>query len=308
MAGHVEKSHVRDSAPPTTPVLARRPGIASLGALLLGLWLVLAVAALLAGLDYYRMSPVEQAYSPDRDRFAPIGVVGHSYGYLGTLMVIVGVGGYVARKRMRSLSGLGRLSTWLQVHIFLCTLGPYLVLLHTSFKFGGIAGISFWSMAVAVASGVVGRYLYVHIPRTMSGHARALVALEADRAQAAERLADAGGASLPALEAALGAPAPPSTTMLAAVGRAALAGSRRRRALHRLRRAIGSGVDAAERRRLLELADARLRTEQQIAVLVPFQRMFRYWHVVHVPIALVMFATLAVHVTVAVLFGYGWPF
>jgi hypothetical protein len=305
MAEHVENLH--PSGPPA-PVPAPRTGISPLGGLLAGLWLVLAAAALLAGLDYYRMPSIERAYSAERELFAPVGVVGHSYGYIGTLMVIVGVGGYVARKRMGPLSGLGRLSTWLQVHIFLCTLGPYLVLLHTSFRFGGIAAISFWSMAVAVASGVVGRYLYVHIPRTLNGQARTLRSVEADRAETARRLAEAGGASLPALEAALGAPAPPSATLRAAIGRAALAGHRRRAALRRLRRAIGSGATAPERRRLLDLAEARLRTEQQIAVLVPFQRMFRYWHVLHLPIALVMFATLAVHVAVAVLFGYGWPF
>jgi hypothetical protein len=39
-----------------------------------------------------------------------------------------------------------------------------------------------------------------------------------------------------------------------------------------------------------------------------FQRLFRYWHLFHLPLALLMLAILAVHVVIAVLFGYGWPF
>jgi hypothetical protein len=45
---------------------------------------------------------------------------------------------------------------------------------------------------------------------------------------------------------------------------------------------------------------------RQIVLLEPFQRLFRYWHVFHLPLATVMFLILAVHVTVAILFGYAW--
>ena len=82
-------------------------------------------------------------------------------------------------------------------------------------------------------------------------------------------------------------------------------------ALRRLRRLFprrSPRGQRSQRKALLSLAATRLRVEQQIAVLTPFQRLFRYWHVLHLPIALVMFAALAVHVTVAFLFGYGWPF
>ena len=45
----------------------------------------------------------------------------------------------------------------------------------------GIAAISFWSMVAAVLSGLVGRYLYAHIPRTINGSLRTLEALEETR-------------------------------------------------------------------------------------------------------------------------------
>lgn len=281
----------------------------SLGSALVVAGVLIGGTGLLAGLEYYRLPPVERVYSDLHRLFAPTGVVGHSLGYVGTLLVIVGVSGYVARKRVAALAGVGRLSTWLNVHIFLCTVGPFLVLLHTSFKFGGIAAISFWSMAIAVASGVFGRYLYAHIPRTLGGQVRALRAVEEDRLEAARAIEAAGGPTVAELDAVLGRRPTPPTGLAAAVAHALAGDVRARVARVRLRRLLARRVaDPGTRARLRELARERLRMEQQIAVLVPFQRLFGYWHVLHLPIALVMFAALAVHVTVAILFGYAWPF
>ena len=41
-------------------------------------------------------------------------------------------------------------------------------------------------------------------------------------------------------------------------------------------------------------------------MLQPFGRLFRYWHAVHLPLAIVMALVLLVHIAVAFLFGYAW--
>jgi uncharacterized membrane protein len=56
------------------------------------------------------------------------------------------------------------------------------------------------------------------------------------------------------------------------------------------------------------LVQSQLQLEQQIVLLKPFQRLFRYWHLLHLPLAGVMVLILMVHVAVAVLFGYTWVF
>jgi hypothetical protein len=133
------------------------------------LGLVLGGAALFAGLDYYVVPVSERPFSPLHGQFAPTGLIGQGYGIIGTLMILVGVVSYGARKRFRWLSRFGSLKSWLHFHIFLCLLGPFLVLLHTTFKFGGLVAIAFWSMALVVASGVFGRWVYVWIPKTANG-------------------------------------------------------------------------------------------------------------------------------------------
>ena len=61
------------------------------------------------------------------------------------------------------MQGLGKLSDWLNFHIFCCLLGPSLILFHCNFKVRGIVVISFWSMVVSFTSGIIGRYLYVQL-------------------------------------------------------------------------------------------------------------------------------------------------
>ena len=47
--------------------------------------------------------------------------------------------------------------------------GPYMVLLHTSWKFNGLAGATTLLTVIIVVSGFVGRYIFTRIPRTMDG-------------------------------------------------------------------------------------------------------------------------------------------
>ena len=44
-----------------------------------------------------------------------------------------------------------------------------MVLLHTSWKFNGLAGAVTLLTVIIVFSGVIGRYIYTRIPRTMDG-------------------------------------------------------------------------------------------------------------------------------------------
>jgi len=93
---------------------------------------------------------------------------GHTVGIIGFLLMLMTETLYSLRKRTRS-ARLGRMSDWLQLHIFTGIVGPYMVLLHSSWKFNGLAGATMLLTAVIVLSGFVGRYIYTRIPRTADG-------------------------------------------------------------------------------------------------------------------------------------------
>lgn len=273
-------------------------------------WIGVAGLATLQGLDYYLLPLPERAFSPLADAFAPTGLWGQGYGIVGTLLLTVGVFGYMARKRVRWLGRAGSLRRWLQVHIFLCTLGPYLVLLHTTFKFGGVVSIAFWSMAVVVASGLFGRYVYAHIPRSVQGQFLGLEVVRDRMALLREelrgRLDVATGDVRRLLEPELSLPerSPGLGAALILAMRSDLAGRRNQR---RLRLNLkGSPLPSRVKKDLLRLSREQHRLHQQALVIHPFQRLFRYWHVIHIPLALAMGVILLVHVGVAIAFGYTW--
>jgi len=93
---------------------------------------------------------------------------GHSIGIIGFILMLMTETLYSLRKRSRSVRW-GRMSNWLQFHIFTGLVGPYMVLLHTSWKFNGLAGISTLFTVIIVVSGFVGRYIFTRIPRTLDG-------------------------------------------------------------------------------------------------------------------------------------------
>ncbi len=94
------------------------------------------------------------------------GLVGHGIGIVGFILILMTETLYSIRKRLTDAKW-GSMASWLKFHIYTGLVGPYLVLLHTSMKFHGIAAVAMLFTIVVVASGIVGRYIYTSVPRTV---------------------------------------------------------------------------------------------------------------------------------------------
>jgi hypothetical protein len=125
------------------------------------LWLAFLAAILITAL-YLSFMYFTRKIPPASELF------GHGLGVVGFILMLMTETLYSLRKRSRSVRW-GRMSNWLQMHIFMGLVGPYMVLLHTSWKFNGLAGITTLFTFVIVISGFIGRYIYTRIPRTMDG-------------------------------------------------------------------------------------------------------------------------------------------
>jgi hypothetical protein len=204
----------------------------------------------------------------------------------------------------------GKLSRWLEVHIFLCLLGAILIVFHSTFKAAGVAAISFWTMASVAGSGFVGRFLYVQIPRSLQGAelTSAEIAAELERLSGAMVASPAGSQVVRAMDTAFAALTPPASFVGAVSTYFRLLGIRKnvRGAVHRL--AQGSHISGEHARALLQNANARAALMQRSLLVRQVGKLFHMWHVVHVPFTVIMFITLAAHVTVTVMLGYRWIF
>lgn len=88
--------------------------------------------------------------------------------WIGTFMMVLMML-YSVRKRFSAFQSLGSIRHWLAAHMFLGLMGPTLITFHTTFKFGGLIGTSYWCMMLTLIFGIMGRYIYIQIPRSLAG-------------------------------------------------------------------------------------------------------------------------------------------
>lgn len=259
------------------------------------------------GTSYYNTAAEERFYHPNHDWFKPSGAYGHGLGIIGTLMILVGVVLYIARKRYNFLSKFIRLKYLLEFHIFLCTLGPILILFHTAFKFGGIVSIAFWSMVAVVLSGVIGRFIYIQIPRTIEGRALSLNEVKNLKADLTNSINESVELDV--------------KTRLLIVSTTNEASSMNenqsmvanylngRRTLKKINNVLKeNNLQKSDRTSILNIVKNEIALSGKIARLQKMQNYFKYWHVAHLPFALIMLIIVIIHVAITLAFGYKWIF
>ena len=275
--------------------------------------LIVAITFLLLltnGLGYYRTGLEDRAYTEGHDNLKPSGVLGHGLGILGSLLIIIGVGSYMARKRYRFLSRTGLVKHWLEFHIFLCTLGPVLILFHTAFKFGGLVAVSFWSMVAVFLSGIAGRFIYIQIPRSIEGRELSLSEVRAMKSDLTEVLKSSYNLDEDAYN-----------KITESVNRKTVSSSRYlfislirnfiadRKSIKQVKREMKkNNLQGKDHRNIISLVKTDIRLSRRIERLDRMKDLFRYWHVAHLPFALIMLIIMVIHVGITILFGYRWIF
>jgi hypothetical protein len=246
------------------------------------LWALFAILVITIGYLYLARDGVPRSSS----------LLGHALGMVGFLLMLATETLYSLRKRAPGFS-FGRMSTWLQIHIVSGIVGSYLVLLHSGWKFNGLAGLVMLLTLLIVVSGFVGRYIYTAVPRTLDGVEIALQDLEQQLAAADKQLQAAGIDRRAAQALALTAEAPQRGWMTV-LGRGWLRWRMQRRlrgALRQLR-----SVDRAQAAQLQGLLAERYRLQMQINSLAVARRLLALWHVVHIPLGAVLFTLAFLHI------------
>lgn len=232
---------------------------------------------------------------------------GHTLGIVGFLLMLMTETLYSIRKRMGS-ARWGRMVYWLKFHIFTGLVGPFMVLLHSSWKFAGLAGLVMLLTVIVVVSGFIGRYIYTAIPRTVNG-----LALEEEEI---DRMIQETEASLQAwlqaqseetrkvvegllhAEDALVHTLPPALLLwIRPIVRWYYRWLwwQEKRRLGRLIR--------AEAKKLERLLTRRSTLRRQRAMLLWARRAMAIWHTLHVPLGAVLFTLAFVHIAGALYYA-----
>lgn len=238
--------------------------------------------------------------------------IGYWLGIFGSVAMLVLIL-YPLRKRFRILHGLGRVASWFRIHMILGILGPLLIVLHCNFKIGSLnSRLALFTMLTVVASEIVGRYLYSQVHKGLYGsraEAREIMEdVEAMREQIGFELPN--DASLFSALEAFGASALRPQTSAFAAGWAALTiGGRVRRCRRKMMRAADKAISAharesgwswRQRRDSLQQLNVHLRTYfaaiKKAHKLAVFDQLFALWHVLHMPLFVLLAITVVIHI------------
>jgi hypothetical protein len=234
------------------------------------------------GFSFYTLAIEERYFHPLYALLKPSGILGHGLGIIGTLLIIIGVFSYMIRKRTKGFSRFGLMKYWLEFHIFLCALGPVLILYHTSFKFGGIVSVSFWSLVAVVVSGIAGRFIYLQIPHSIEGRALSLQEVLEMKEGLIISFKTNYGIDISELS-------DKNFKLFEA-------------------KISGKNFDKQEYKQVKQLIIDQQKLVIRIERLDRMQNIFKYWHVAHLPFALIMLIIMVVHVVVVLTLGYKWIF
>ena len=281
-----------------------------------------AVALILAltvyGFNYYTLDAGQRPLSPKHVLLKPSGSIGVKLGMLGLLMFLI-IFLYPLRKRWAWLGKQGSPRHWLDIHVMLGLSAPLIIAFHASFKFRGVAGMAFWIMSAVALSGVVGRYLYGQIPRSLSAAEMSFKESQELQAQLTQQLSRQKVISPEHLTPLFRLPSKEQVDqlqILVALAYMFLLDCARPLHIARLRwrvlsasaivLTLGGLLHSGNRELENTIAVARQQAtlSKRILFLSRSQQVFHLWHVVHRPFSY-SFAVLAViHIGVVLLLGY----
>lgn len=207
---------------------------------------------------------------------------------------------YPLRKHYRALRNIGPIKYWFRLHMLFGVLGPVLILFHSGFRLGSLnSSIALFSMLLVAGSGLVGRYFYVRIHHGLYGQKATLEELQEHSELLRQSLTENLKATpkildrIKLFEANI---TPRSGNLLSSLWKLLSVGIRTRWLFLMFRLTTDSSVAPAEKRNLVRHIGAHLSSIRKMAEFHFYERLFSIWHVVHLPLFLMLILTGVVHV------------
>jgi hypothetical protein len=243
---------------------------------------------------------------------SPKSGLGYAIGIVGGVLILMQLM-YAVRKRVRALSFLGSVPRWFQTHMILGIVGPVCILIHCGFSLGATnSNIALFSMLTVAGSGIFGRYFYSKIHHGLYGRKATLAELQERAQELRERstkllmmpelanlledeehrllsVADWHPAVLVFAPAAIALRYSNGHSRLRRYVRAAI------RVTAARHKAVARQSDRFERV-AFDYVSRRMKVTREVVEFRIYEKLFSVWHVLHMPLFLMLIAAGIVHV------------
>jgi len=270
---------------------------------LCGVLLTAAAGLWLRGASFYRLDLHARFDHPEYRMLSPSGPLGHAYGFIATALVLANLS-YLLRRRFARWR-VGSMRLWLNLHVATGLLSGLFGLSHSALQLRNpIATVTMVALAITLSTGIVGRFIFFFVPQPN------LARLQ-ENCQTFEVVCPGLGRALSERLSALPLPEligrvtlPKVLWLLPTWERDA---RRRKRLVRDTLRAYEPGHQGE-----FQMLRARMTETATLAATVPravaYDHLMRSWRGLHRFFALLMIATMIVHVGVAWYYGYRWIF
>jgi hypothetical protein len=254
--------------------------------------IVLMAAVFIVGRIYWD----ERYYVPEEGLGYWLGLVG------GVMMLLAMV--YGLFKHVSALRSLGWMKRWLSLHIMFGIAGPFLVLVHSTFRLGSLNGaVALISMVLVFLSGVMGRFLYSKIHYGLGGSKAELKDVQSSLVAAGKRIKSRRLDSFS--ESVMSHPGSllkAGLDLIVFGWRSRWLAFQLRRDMRRRLKSIASreGWSAIElyrqRRAFRHQLKVYMFTLRKVALFSVYERFFSFWRHAHVPLLYLLFFSGVIHV------------
>jgi hypothetical protein len=155
-------------------------------------------------------------------------------------------------------------------------------------------------MVAVVASGVAGRFIYLQIPRTIQGRELSLHEIKALQNETIEQLKE--GVKGIDLNEILAVSSERKSNLFLQYFTDLIYLSQLKNQLKI------NGLNKNQITKIAQLVQFELGMSRKIERLALMQKLFHYWHIIHLPFAIIMLVIMVIHVGVTIAFGYKWIF
>jgi hypothetical protein len=233
--------------------------------------------------------------------------IGYALGIVGGVMMLLLLL-YPLRKRFAALRFMGAIKHWFRLHMILGVLGPTLILFHSNFGLGALnSNVALFCMLIVASSGLLGRYFYARIHHGLYGGQATIHELQQASSWSQGKLVEElhyfpmlkeqlQEYEAVAINAGKGWLSIVTIPWLAISSQFVYA-----RVWRQCKEAIKSQVsDRDEQRQQLSQARKNLRAyfsaARKVAEFGFYARLFSLWHVLHLPLFVMLLVTGIVHV------------
>jgi len=151
-------------------------------------------------------------------------------------------------------------------------------------------------MVAVVLSGVVGRFIYIQIPRTIEGRELSLNEVKNMKTDLTIVLGEKFNLENSVVQKVVDYTNEQN-------------GSKKYKSIRKLRSELKkNNLPRKERTSIIRMVKNEMSLSRKIARLQTMIKLFKYWHVAHMPFALIMLIIVIIHIGVTVTFGYKWIF